>query len=386
MLQASIAAITCIGGGFLSPMLLYFNYNAYEIGVTMTIAALASALIKPFWGYIHDKYSCSKQIVIIVTAVGCLFFVLLVRSNGTQGIVEIAVMGLYMTVMSMVSFIDSWAIRLVSDGYSLNYGTTRSGGSFVYAVTAVIFGIIMSRFGINPSIYIILGLLLIQILIVCKIPNPLKQLDSITKPKAIDGFQYLIRNKPYLLLLATYFLSSIAMCATESFFSVLITDLGGTEKEVGYGLFLQAMAEIPIMFFYSRIKKRLNKGPSFFIAVSLCFYGLKCIGLGFAPSYQFAIAVTLINGLAFGLFLSASVDYILKYVHHDYLATAYLFSSALGSSLGAVVGNFVDGLIAEYYGVNIMLRIASLFTFLAATLIIFLGKEKHVLVMKEVQS
>lgn len=374
LLQSLIAAISCIGCAFISPILLRFEYGAYEIGVAMTVAALASAVIKPLWGYLHDKLSCSRQIVLIATAAGCMFYSLLILSNGAKGIVEIAVMGLYMTIMSMISLVDAWAMRLISEGYSLNYGITRSGGSFSYAVAGILFGFVMSHFGIKPGIGIIIVLFIMQSIVSFFIPNPSRPPIAVIKPRLEDGARQLVQNKPYILLLVIYFLSAIAMCSTESFFAVRIKDLGGTEEHVGIGLFLQAISEIPIMFFFTKIKKRLHKGPEFFIALSLVFCGLKCIGIGIAPTYQLALAVTLINGLAFGFFILASVDYILKYVPENLLATAYLVSSSLGSSLGAVAGNYINGIIAEQTGAGMMMIITSSFAFLSALLIVFFSK------------
>lgn len=369
-----IAAISCVGCAFISPILLKFEYGEYEIGLAMTLAALASAVIKPLWGHLHDKLSCSRQILLIATALGCIFYIALVLSNGARGITEIAVMGLNMTIMSMISLVDAWAMRLISEGYSLNYGITRSGGSFAYAIAGILFGFVMSSFGVKPGIGILIVLFLIQSIVSLFIPNPSRPSSAVIKPGLKEGFRQLVQNKPYLLLLVTYFLSAIAMCSTESFFAVRIKDLGGTEEHVGIGLFLQALSEIPIMFFFTRIKKRLRKGPEFFITLSLIFYGLKCIGMGIAPTWQIALMVTMINGLAFGLFILASVDYILKYVPENLLATAYLVSSSLGSSLGAVAGNYIDGVIAEHIGAGMMMIITSSFAFLSAVFVIIFSK------------
>jgi MFS transporter, PPP family, 3-phenylpropionic acid transporter len=373
ILQASIAAMSCIGAGFITPILINFGYGALEIGVAMTLAALASSITKPIWGYIHDKYSYSKQIVLIVNAVGCLSYILLVLSNGTHGFVELAVMGVISSIMGMMNFIDSWAIRLLSEGYILNYGATRSGGSLTYAITGIVFGYIMNSFGIIPGISIMIGIFMIQVATVLTIPNAKNQPEINKRPKLSTGLKYLLHNKPYILLLITFFLSSIPMSATDSFFPLLITKLGGTEKHIGIGIFLQAMSEIPVLVYYNHIKVKSGKSPTFFLTIGLGVYGIKCIGMGMAPTYQIALAMTLLNGLSFGLVLSASIDFILKYVHREYLATSYLLSSALGSGFGAIIGNLVNGIIAENIGVSKMMLLASSFSFITMVTISFAG-------------
>ncbi len=73
ILQAVMAAICCVGVSFISPVLMRFQYGPMEIGLALTLAALANMSAKPLWGYLHDKYSYSRQTVLAVIAAGCLF-------------------------------------------------------------------------------------------------------------------------------------------------------------------------------------------------------------------------------------------------------------------------------------------------------------------------
>ena len=81
------------------------------------------------------------------TAVGIACYFLLTWGGGQMGLTTIAVMGLYITVVCMMNFVDSWALRLINGGASLNYGATRAGGSLSYALGAAIFGMVVSRWG-----------------------------------------------------------------------------------------------------------------------------------------------------------------------------------------------------------------------------------------------
>ncbi len=378
LLQSLIAAISCIGWSFVTPILLRFGYGAYAIGVALTLAALSSAFIKPIWGYLLDRFAKSRQILFFATAAGCAFYTLLILSNGKHGFVEMADIGLYMTIMSMTGFVDTWGMRLINDGYALNYGITRSGGSITFALTGILFGMILSHFGIKPGISIIFVLFLAQSLISLFIPNPQKPSNTLHKKGVIKGAHQLMQNKPYIIFISICFISAISMLATESFFAVRINELGGTEQHVGIGLFLQAISEIPIMFFYNRIKSKIRKGPEFFLVVSLLFYGIKCIGMGMASNYQVALAMTMLNGLSFGIFILASVDFILKYVPENLIATAYLLSTSIGYSFGAVFGNYIDGSIAEVTGVGTMMIITSGFAFLSAFIVAIYFHNKQI--------
>ncbi len=378
ILQAAIASICCVGVSFISPVLMGFQYGPLEIGVALTLAALANMCAKPLWGYLHDKYSCSRQTVLGVILAGCLFFALLVLSGGQKLLTRIAISGIAVTISSMVSFVDSWAMRLISEGYELNYGATRSGGSLMYALTAAGFGVVMNLFGAKPGIGVLALLYVVLILAARNIPNPQKKLKDAPDKTLKDGVRYLLNNRPYVALVLTYFVGIICICASDGFLSLRIAELGGSDAHIGAGMFVQAMSEIPIMLLYSRIKARLKVAPHVTIAISFVFYFIKCVLLGLAPSVEAAILITLLNGLSFALFVMAIVDYILMYVDPSYLSTAYLLFSALGSGLGAALGNYVDGAVAEAIGVGNMMLVMSVTALLAAAIVGFWGKSKAV--------
>lgn len=376
ILQAIISSICCVGVSFISPVLMGFQYGPLEIGAALTLAALANMSAKPLWGYLHDKYSCSKQAVLCAIGAGCLSFALLVLSNGHKLLTQLSVIGIAVTISSMVSFVDSWAMRLISEGYDLNYGATRSGGSLMYALTAVGFGVVMDHLGAKPGIGVLALLYAALALTARNIPNPQRKLKGASDKKLKDGIRYLLGNRPYVALVLTYFVGTICICASDGFLSLRIAELHGTDAHIGLGMFVQAMAEIPVMLLYSRIKARWKVSPGRIVAISFVFYFIKCGLLGLAPSYQIAILITLLNGLSFALFVMSIVDYVLVYVDAGYLSTAYLIFSALGSGLGAALGNYVDGMIAEALGVGNMMLVASATALLAAAIVGFFGKPK----------
>ena len=151
LLQAIMMLIDCITVAYISPILVSFGYSKLQIGQVMTLGALAATLARPLWGFLNDRFSCAKQVTLGGTAVGIACYFLLTWGGGQMGLTTIAVMGLYITVVCMMNFVDSWALRLINGGASLNYGATRAGGSLSYALGAAIFGMVVSRWGFRPG-------------------------------------------------------------------------------------------------------------------------------------------------------------------------------------------------------------------------------------------
>ena len=105
---------------YISPILVSFGYSKLQIGQVMTLGALAATLARPLWGFLNDRFSCAKQVTLGGTAVGIACYFLLTWGGGQMGLTTIAVMGLYITVVCMMNFVDSWALRLINGGASLN--------------------------------------------------------------------------------------------------------------------------------------------------------------------------------------------------------------------------------------------------------------------------
>src|SRR5699024_6994955 len=149
-----------------------FGYEPFDIGVTMTCAAITAAVAKPLWGYVNDRFACAKQLVLAGTALGCAAYGLLIASGGQRVLATLAVMLLYLTFLCLLGFVDSWAVRLISDGWTLNYAITRAGGSLSYAFMAAGFGAIMSGYGPAPGLPILLLLFILLAVTVFSLPNP----------------------------------------------------------------------------------------------------------------------------------------------------------------------------------------------------------------------
>ena len=169
-LQALLILIDCIAVAYVSPILVSFGYSPMRIGRVMTLAALAATLARPVWGYLNDHFACARQVTLLATAAGISCYCLLVFGGDARpAVTAVAVMGLNVTIVCMMNFVDAWALRLISEGYVLNYGATRAGGSLSFALGAMVFGWAAARWGFRPG-SVILWVLFILLAIVILFP------------------------------------------------------------------------------------------------------------------------------------------------------------------------------------------------------------------------
>ena len=116
-LQALLILIDCIAVAYVSPILVSFGYSPMRIGRVMTLAALAATLARPVWGYLNDHFACARQVTLLATAAGISCYCLLVFGGDARpAVTAVAVMGLNVTIVCMMNFVDAWALRLISEG------------------------------------------------------------------------------------------------------------------------------------------------------------------------------------------------------------------------------------------------------------------------------
>lgn len=377
LLQAILILMDCITVAYISPILVSLGYTNLQIGQIMTLGALASTLARPLWGVLNDRFSCAKQVTLAGTLVGLAGYYLLTCGGGSVWESSVAVMGLYVTVVCMMNFVDSWALRLIGAGLPLNYGATRAGGSLSYAFGAMLFGLVVARWGFRPGNWILWVLWVLLAVVVLSLPNPPAPKLSPRRITLRRGLAALSGNRIYWIMLAAFFLSTLASSSMESFYSVRILSLGGTEQHVGFALFLQAISELPAMIGYTRLRRRIRLSPAALMGVAMFCYGLKALTLGTVSSLALVMAAALFQALSFALFTPACVDFMLETVPGEYLATAHLLFLAAGQGAGAVVGNSMSGALAQHLGMPAMFQTVSLLAFLASVLAWYCAKNTN---------
>ena len=383
LLQSLLTLLECASTAYLSPIMVSMGYTAGRIGRIIALAALAAVLCRPIWGFLNDRYSCAKQVVFCACTVGTGCYYLLTHST-VVSLVALSVAGLHITILCMLNFVDSWALRLISAGYPLDYGGTRAGGSFSYAVGAVLLGVLITRCGFSAANIILWGFLALLLWVVAGIPNPPSEREAETKISLRQGIAVLARNPVYCLMLTAFFLSSLTSGAMESFYPVRILQMGGTEQIVGVALFIQAMSEIPIIAGYNRIRQKTKLSPAAFMGISMLFYGVKAFLTGTAASVPAAVAVSLLQALSYALFVPASIDFMLHTVQKEYLATAHLCFIAIGQGAAVVLGNLFWGTLADRMGLSRMFCFLALPALAAAVLAFYTGRiQKKTTAIKE---
>ena len=144
----------------------------------------------------------------------------------------------------------------------------------------------------------------------------------------------------------------------------IIQSLGGNSSNLGTAMFIQAVVEIPVLFTFSYIMKKVKVGSLMIIAA--LGYVLKAV-MYFSSVNIAMIYITQLSQIcSFAILAAASVYFTGMVVDHKDQTTGQAFMSGMVSA-GTVLGSLFGGAIIDHMGmramlsVNIFITIAGLF-------------------------
>ena len=375
-LQGLIITIQAITASFLSTILVRQGFPSADIGLTFTLAALGAMILRPLLGTLCDRVVCVRPLTLLGALLSSLCYTGLVFGPPIHQLQLVLAVLTHVIICSTTSIVDSWSTRLIFDGYNINFGLTRSAGSLFYAIACALFGMVMAQYGPKLGSFVLIVLFLALVFTVLRLPDPTLAPRTRKTVTLGRGIAVLSRNRVYCLTLLGFFLANISTAQGDSFLSVrMITELGGTEADMGLAFFLQALSEVPVLVLYQTTRRRFRIPLRYLMALSAFVFAFKPLLFGLAGSPTALILISMLNGLGFGIYVTAVVDFILETVDQQYLSTGQLIFSAAGMGLGSMIGNAFGGIVSDRIGAGHTMICFSIFGILGA-LIIFFGTRR----------
>lgn len=339
-----------------------------EIGIGFALNSIISVAAQPIWGYLTDKYlSKRKTIVITLTAssIAALGFIF-----ASKYYIIMALIILFIWFQSSVSPVtDAYCYDFMEIDKNLQYGQVRLMGSVGYAVTSLLLGIAIQKTSIDMAFYTYLIVSVVVIVIIRSIKFEGKHGSNKID---ISDIKYLLKNKKYSIFIISVVFISIALGANGSYIAVLIEKTGGDISRLGLLWFIVAMSELPVFFFGNKLLKKY--GDLNLYIVSMIIYIFRYLLDSYCSSYIGVIAVQILQGVTFTLYLTATMQYINRVSEPKLRTSAITLYAAIGGGIGGFIGNFGGGLFLEHFSVFALFRLMAVAAFLALITAVFLKK------------
>ncbi|WP_010651663.1 MFS transporter [Oceanobacillus massiliensis] len=327
---------------FLPLYLQFRGLNGTQIGWVLAIESLASILAQPFWGYLSDKYKTVKRILLICI-IGLLIGSTVFFQMDTLPAILITGALFYFFATPVGALTDSLAQRRSVD-LNVSFGSIRMWGSVGFAISSLIVGEVLARFGIQYMswVYLVFGIMALITLF------PLKDVAVDAQPVRIKDISRLIKNKPFLIFLSVIVFITITHRMNDYYMALYITELGGSEGLVGMAWFAGVIAEAAV-FALAGFWFRKYHSLIFIIAAAL-LYTIRWFLYAAVDDPLFVIALQFMHGLTFGVFYTAAFDYVTRLIPKFLQSTGHLLFFSVYFGLSGIIGSLAGGALIESFG------------------------------------
>lgn len=351
-LCAAYWTICTVSNCFNSAYLQETGYSTFVIGAVTATCGLLSALLQPILGRICDRnpkvtWRSILRVLICIHTFLCVIMLMVPAKIASL------MMGLLMLLFYlMMPFINESAFIYHANGEYVNFGIARGTGSVVFAGVAYGMGILTKQYGcrIVPLIGIPMGAILFFAL---TIMPPCTKPEVMQKQTAARRGGILSRYPAFSLMLLATLLMLCAHTFSGTFLLQILQSFGGTSKELGLALAIQALMEVPTMMGITLLLRRFRS--STLMLVAACGFLLRTVCFSLAGSLTAVFLCLLTQAVGYAVYASVSVYYAAESVDESDRATGQALVSSMYTA-GSVLGNLLGGTLYSSFGLRFMLR------------------------------
>ncbi|HYF82082.1 MAG TPA: MFS transporter [Clostridia bacterium] len=342
------------------------NLTYTQIGIVFALNSLVGIIAQPIWGFITDKRLTKKKTLFISSVFSAiLIFNFLAAHSFIYIIASIVMLIIFQSITSPMC--DAYSYEVIEQTGAFSYGQVRLVGSIGFALISVGLGKVIQLTDLRVSFILYSILFAITAYLVFGIKTEGKA--NIKRPSIRDVLDT-IKQFKFMVFVFSVLLVNIALGANSSYISVLVKKTGGSVAILGFVWFVVAISEIPAFFFGSHLQKRFGELNIYLWAVGL--YVLRFFLCSIEQSYLSVIAIQLLQGVTFPLYLMGAMQYLYKIIPEQIKASGITILSSLGFGLGSFIGNLGGGMLLESHGVYSLYRVLSVFCLLSFLVGIYL--------------
>ncbi|MBE6031542.1 MAG: MFS transporter [Clostridiales bacterium] len=392
-LQGLFWAICCVSSGSINTYLYEIGVGTGTIGLLSGLAGITATLIQPVLGGIADRNPAKRGWRFMLQAFSVLLLAsyIILKLTSNHMISGILMALTFMSVYAMFPFINGITFYYEREGIVLDYGTSRGIGSICSAGTSYLIGAGVTAFGV--SVITTTGIILTMLFVGITFTFPVLKSDvaktdvseensspaeasgeTIETAQKTESTIAFFRQYPEFAAILFGFICVFCCQMLGSGYNLQICErLGGGTTEMGIVQAIASMVELPIMFSFSAIIKRV---PSYkLLKIASVAFLLKALCLLMANSIYIVYAAQLIQMFSYGLFTMAAVYYANEIVTgSNKLKGQALLGSA--TSIGGPAGNFLGGMLIQYFGLTFDLAVAVVLGIIGVTSVFMAGKLK----------
>lgn len=329
------------------------GYSDTVIGVVIGLANIFAVVLQVVLSKVADRFSEKGPIAVI----GSMYIVIIVINSvlllvsNDNGMIP-ALMTVFIAFsVSLQPFVNAFCFYLEKRNVRIKFGIARGIGSLTYAVVAAIIGKLILSIGVKAvNIFAIVfagfAILLMTVVTVSIRKHPVKSdFETIKKISNIDSKNGNNERGVILLLVGTVFIF-FAHAFINNFTLQIVENVGGNSSDMGNLQAFSALLELPAMFFFDRLCKKIDFNR--LLSASVIFFVAKIAFTTMAGSLPMLYISMLFQSVSFAVFIPAGVRFMKENLPENRINNGQaLFTGmiTIGNIIASLSGGFMlDGI------------------------------------------
>lgn len=361
---------------FASVFLLNTGFTNTQIGIVIAMAGVVSAILQPTVASYADKNTSPslKKICIFIALIALALSAFLLFYTGSLLCTGIFYGSCFVLMQLLTPMINSLGMETLNQGKKLNFGIARGMGSLSAAVIASTLGILVDRFGakaipVSLSIGLLFFLFFLWIFPFRKIPKEHQQnLEAAEKAPGSGALYFFRKYKKFTIVLLGSILVYVSHVLINSFAYQVIEAKGGTSTDMGIAMAIAAVMELPTMFLFGYMQKKIR--CDIWFRICGIFFALKTLFSLLAPNMTVFYIIQVFQIFAWALISVSSVYYVNFIMEpQDVIKGQAYFTMTY--TIGTVLGALLGGWLIDLAGVSAMLIFGTVAASIGALLMLF---------------
>ncbi|NCB32444.1 MAG: MFS transporter [Erysipelotrichia bacterium] len=365
--QAFYFGVFCAVIGYASVFLLHRGFANSQIGMILAAGNLLAVIAQPWlasWSDAHPQIPLSRSVIIMGASMAAvLLLVVFVPMN--KLILSVLLVLCIMILMILMALMNSLAFVYEPQGYRINYGVGRGLGSGFYALTSLIIGQMADC--ISPEIIPIMAVIFATLMTICiifyRIPKnempAQKETVSKVSGSQMSFVQFIKTYRIYTIFLLGIVLVYLGHMFINDFMIQILTPLGATNSDMGTAISFAAILEVPVMFAFSKILKRVK--CSAILKFSMVMFLAKHLITYLAVNMTMIYIAQGLQMFAYALMCPACVYYVNEVVNPKDLVKGQSMSNIATTAAG-ILASMMGGIMLDSVGVHTALLICTVLT------------------------
>jgi PPP family 3-phenylpropionic acid transporter len=335
------------------------EFNAWQIGVLMSLLQVMRIFAPNVWGHIAD-HSGKRVAIVQLAALVCLLAFI--------GVFWATSFWSLFLVMSLISFFWSASLPLVEattlshlKDRTERYGRIRLWGSVGFILVVVGLGAALDHFPVRLVLWVVFGLLLGIVLTARFMPEA----EMVRHEHGHTPLGRVLRRPQVVALIVAAMLMAAAHGPYYTFFTIHLVETGYSKSLAGWLWALGVVCEIGVFLVMPRVFARV--GPETVLLITLLAAGVRFVLIGYlAGNLPVLLFAQLLHALTFGAYHASAMALVHRFFTGRNQARGQALYNSLAFGVGGTFGSLYAGAAWDRLGNAETFTLASAFAVLAA--------------------